>query len=117
MHAVRVSQAADCVMALTVLEATQSGGNKFKLTGVIVSEEAGGSVRQTAGGVNYAHDIAGWAPLLRPWVHAWPGAAAALRSFSFAGPAGPPPACLYDLRCQPGTAADRQHLCTPTAAV
>jgi hypothetical protein len=58
MHAVRVSQAAECVASLTVLEDSASGGHKFKLTGIIVSEEAGGSARQTGGGVGYAHDIA-----------------------------------------------------------
>jgi DNA polymerase alpha subunit B len=41
LHSVRVSQAAECVLSLTLLPGTSSGAHKFKVVGLIISEEAG----------------------------------------------------------------------------
>jgi hypothetical protein len=58
------------VLAVRRQGASSAKGNKFKLAGFIVSEEAGGSVRQTARGVGYTHDIIGCAALLWHWAPA-----------------------------------------------
>ncbi len=41
LHSIRVSQAAECVVSLTVLPGTSSGQHKVKVVGLIISEEAG----------------------------------------------------------------------------
>eukprot|EP00195_Chlamydomonas_chlamydogama_P016102 CAMPEP_0202891718 /NCGR_PEP_ID=MMETSP1392-20130828/1712_1 /ASSEMBLY_ACC=CAM_ASM_000868 /TAXON_ID=225041 /ORGANISM="Chlamydomonas chlamydogama, Strain SAG 11-48b" /LENGTH=508 /DNA_ID=CAMNT_0049575555 /DNA_START=27 /DNA_END=1553 /DNA_ORIENTATION=+ len=53
-----VSQAAECIIAITVLPETTSGEHKIKIAGVMLSEEAGhqDGIRNTAA-VEYVHDI------------------------------------------------------------
>ncbi len=52
LHKLRVSQAPDCVVSITVAQGTLSGAHKVKALGVIISEEGGAQKGSgsTAGG-------------------------------------------------------------------
>ncbi len=52
LHKLRVSQAPDCMVSITVAEGTMSGAHKVKVSGVIISEEGGAQIVSagTAGG-------------------------------------------------------------------
>ncbi|GFR42716.1 hypothetical protein Agub_g3640 [Astrephomene gubernaculifera] len=53
MARILVSQARECLMEVTVLDQTSSGENKFKVSGLVVSEKAGaGSAMERIGGDN-----------------------------------------------------------------
>jgi hypothetical protein len=60
LHSIRVSQAAECVVSLTVLPGTSSGQHKFKVVGLIVSEEAGSVEPSELVGsmVEWSHNVA-----------------------------------------------------------
>lgn len=63
LHTFHVSQSPDCVISVTVSNETQSGQHKVKVSGLIVSEQAGLlHTVQAAGAFEYVADIAAKAP-------------------------------------------------------
>jgi hypothetical protein len=61
LHSFAVSQSPACIISITVLEQTQgaAGAHKVKVTGIIVSEQAGsGRLIHNAAAVDYVSDIA-----------------------------------------------------------
>lgn len=63
LHTFHVSQSPQCVINITVSNETHSGQHKVKITGLIVSEQAGLlHTVQAAGAFEYVADIAAKAP-------------------------------------------------------